>query len=314
MPGKYYTYNKDSLEFKSEKPGLRQRLWSAAMFLAFSLVFAASMVFCFFVFNGSPKIKRLQQENAKLISRYRELEHIFTGIDSFLTEAGITDDSIYRVILETPPLNPAIREGGFGGTDKYNPFENLQNAELVISTTKKLDKLTGKANIQLNSYKEVFSKACEKEKMLTSLPAISPIPEHKIGYISDYFGYRMHPIYKKRLYHSGVDLTAHIGTEILAPGDGVVEKLDYASPGYGRMLVINHGFGFKTLYGHISRFNVSEGDTIERGDTIAFVGNTGTSSGPHLHYEIIKNNRKINPFIYFTVDMDPEEYNQIVRQ
>ncbi len=313
MPGKYYTYNKDSLEFKPEKPGLKQRLWSVAMFLSFSLVFTVIMVFCIFIFNGSPKLEQLQQENAALISRYRELEYIFTGIDSFLTETSITDDSIYRVILETPPLDPAIREGGFGGTDKYNRFKNLQNAERILSATKKLDKLTGKANIQLNSYKEVFSKACEKEKMLTSLPAISPIPEHKIGYISDYFGYRMHPIYKKRLYHSGVDLTAHIGTEIYAPGNGVVEELDSASPGYGKSLVINHGFGFKTLYGHISRFNVSKGDTIKRGDTIAFVGNTGTSSGPHLHYEIIKNDRRINPFLYFTVDMDPGEYDLIVR-
>jgi hypothetical protein len=313
MPGKQYTYHKESLEFIPEKPGLKQRLWSAAMFLASSLAFTAIVIFCIFVFTGSPKMEQLEQENAALLSKYRELEHDFHRIDSFLNETRITDDSIYRVIVQAPPLDAMIREGGFGGTDRYHRFENLRHAGLVISTTKQLDKLTGKATIQLHSYDEVLLKACEKEQMLASLPAISPIPEHEIGYISDYFGYRIHPIYKKRIYHWGVDLTANIGTEIYAPGNGVVEEIDYASPGYGRMMVINHGFGFKTRYGHISKFNVAVGDTLKRGDTIAFVGNTGTSSGPHLHYEIIKDNQRINPFIYFTLDMDPSEYLQIVK-
>jgi len=312
MPGKYYKFDKQSLQYKSENPGVKQRLGRLLKFLGVSLIIAILITVVFFRFWGFPKMHGLQKENKILISKYQSVEKNFKGIDSVLAETQIQDDSIYRVIVEIPPLNPSIREGGFGGADRYRHLENLDNAELVTTVTKTLDVLSQKARVQLNSYNDVLLCAVEKEKMLASLPALSPLPKDDIGYISDYFGYRDHPIYHRRLFHYGVDLTAEAGTEIHAPGDGIVEKLDYASPGYGRTLLIDHGFGFKTLYGHLSKFNVKKGDTIKRGDVIAFVGNVGISSGSHLHYEIIKDGRKINPFNYFTIDMDPEEYFSII--
>ena len=158
----------------------------------------------------------------------------------------------------------------------------------------------------------MLTDAVNLEKKLSALPAISPLAKNEIGYISDYFGYRIHPIYKRRLFHWGVDLTANIGAKVYAPGDGVVEETGYDSNGYGRTLIIKHGYGFKTLYGHLLRFNVKKGDEVKRGDVIAFVGNSGLSSGPHLHYEIIKNGKKINPLNYFSPNMDTQEYFSIV--
>lgn len=312
MPGKYYKFDKETLKYKSENPGLKQRLQS--FFKFFAVVFGISSVFVvlFFSFYGLPTEKRLQNKNAILIAKYEVLKGIFPVIDSTLKVTGLKDDSLYRVIVEIPPVSQSIREGGFGGSDKYGQLENLENSELVISTAKEMDILSKKAAIQLNSYKEVLLKAKEKEKLHNALPAISPLPEEKIGYISDFFGYRIHPIYNKKLYHWGVDLTADVGTKIYAPGDGIVEELNYASSGYGKTLLIDHGFGFKTHYGHLSKYNVKKGDIVKRGDVIAFVGNAGTSSGPHLHYEIIKDGKKINPLNYFTIEMDSLEYYSII--
>ncbi|NQU86021.1 MAG: M23 family metallopeptidase [Mariniphaga sp.] len=312
MPGKYYKFDVKTLKYKSDNPSLKKRLHSFLKFFSIILAISTLFVTVFIYFYGSPGLKHLQNKNAELISKYEALEETFSRIDSSLKEISIKDDNLYRIILDVQAISPSVREGGFGGSDKYRQLENMENSELVISAAKELDILLKKSSIQLNSYNEVLLEAQVKEKMHNALPAISPLPENKIGYISDYFGYRMHPIHKKRLYHWGVDLTADIGTKIYAPGDGIVEQLNYASSGYGKMLLIDHGFGFKTLYGHLSKYNVKKEDSIKRGDVIAFVGNAGTSSGSHLHYEIIKDGKKLNPLNYFTTEMNPEEYFSII--
>jgi murein DD-endopeptidase MepM/ murein hydrolase activator NlpD len=311
MPGKFYNFDTNTLTYKTENPGLKKRIQSILAFLSLSIFFASVIVLIGFYFYGSPKTKQFQKENRELIIRYHSLEKEFLRIDSYLTEVQKKDDSVYRVIIETDPIEQSIRESGFGGSDKYRKYENLENSALVVSSTKRADVLSKKAEIQLKSFNDVLSLAKEKEKKYSSMPAISPLNKTQIGYISDYYGYRMHPIHKKRLFHSGIDLTAKIGTEIHSPGDGVVEELNYTSSGYGRALIINHGFGFKTLYGHLSKYNVKKGDTISRGDIIAYVGNAGTSSGPHLHYEIIKDGLKIDPFNYFSMNLKLDEYLSI---
>ncbi|MBN1821555.1 MAG: M23 family metallopeptidase [Prolixibacteraceae bacterium] len=312
MPGKNYKFDENKLLYTSDKPGFKERFNNFVKFFSISFLSALIFVIAFFSIYGLPSEKYLIRKNSGLISKYNALKDVFSEFDSTLAEIQLKDDSLYRIILEKQPLSPEIRQGGFGGTDKYKPLENLENADLVISEAKRLDIISKKADVQLNSYNEVLKAAKEKEKFHKAFPALSPLPEEKIGYISDYFGPRMHPIHNEELFHWGVDLTADIGTEIHAPGDGVVEELNYHSVGYGKTLLIDHGFGFKTLYAHLSGYNVKAGDTVKRGDVIAFVGNAGTSSGPHLHYEIIKDGKKINPFNYFTIDMDSIEYLSII--
>lgn len=312
MPGTFYNFDTHTLKFKSEKPGLKHRLRSVIAFISISLAIAILMVVCVFYFYGSPEMIMLQRKNAKLISEYKAFGKVFSKINSSLARTSIEDDSLYRVIVQAPPVDQSIREGGFGGADKYRSLESLDDADLVISMAKKLDILSKKADIQLKSYNDVLADAMLMEKKLMSVPSISPLAKSEIGYISDFFGYRIHPILKKRLFHWGVDMTANVGAKIYAPGDGVVEETGYDPHGYGRTLIINHGYGFETLYGHLSRFNVKKGEKVKRGDVIGFVGNTGLSSGPHLHYEIIKNGKKINPLNYFTPNMDPQEYFSII--
>ena len=164
---------------------------------------------------------------------------------------------------------------------------------------------------QSKSFDEVFDLTKEKQKMIKSIPSIQPVSNRDLTRIASGFGLRMHPIYKIIKMHKGMDFTAPIGTEIYATGDGIVEKVGWVG-GYGRTIMINHGFGYKTRYAHCSKYNCRKGQKVKRGDLIGFVGNTGQSSGPHLHYEVFKNNRQINPVNFFFNDLSPEEYDKVI--
>lgn len=270
------------------------------------------MVLVVFQFSEPPKLNKLQLQKQKLISQFITLNKEFTRGETLLSEISYRDDNFYRVITEANPIPKTIRESGFGGSESYKKYESFKDADIIISAAKRIDKLSKQAYIQSKSYDDVLLMARDKEKKFESSPAISPISKEGISYISDYFGYRMHPIYNRRIFHLGVDLAADKGTPIHAPGDGMVEELNYASQGFGKFLTIDHRYGYKTIYGHLSRFNVKQGQVIKRGDIIAFVGNAGTSSGSHLHYGVLKDGVEIDPFNFFTLGMLPEEYNQII--
>ncbi len=314
MLKKYYRFDNDSLNYKKPKPGLKQKINSAMQFFAISLALAAIIITSIVWSLGWPKLNHLQEEKSEMFNQYTELEKEFNRVESKLNEISKRDDSLYRVITESEPIPKSVRESGFGGSEVYKKYENFENANLLVEAAKKIDKLSKKAYIQSKSYDELLAMAKERKKRLIYFPAISPIPKEDVAYISDYFGYRMHPVHKKRLFHWGVDLSADVGTPIHAPANGVVEELNYASYGFGKLLTIDHGYGLKTLYGHLSRFNVTQGQVVKRGDTIAFVGNAGITSGPHLHYGMVKDGKKINPFNFFTLDIPKDEYEQIIAQ
>ena len=238
-----------------------------------------------------------------MVLKYELLQKRLKQISDVLSDLQRTDDNIYRAIFEAEPIPKSIREAGFGGINRYADLEGFESSDLVISSVKKLDMLTKKIYIQSKSYDEVIELAKNKGEMLASIPAILPISNKDLMRTSAGFGYRIHPIYKIKIFHPGLDFSSPTGTEIYATGNGTVETAEHSFRGYGNHIIISHGFGYKTLYGHMSEFNVKAGQKVKRGDVIGFVGSTGLSTGPHLHYEVWKEGTKVNPINYFYNDL-----------
>jgi murein DD-endopeptidase MepM/ murein hydrolase activator NlpD len=222
------------------------------------------------------------------------------------------DNNIYRAVLNADPIPQSMRQAGFGGADRYNDLQGFSNSELMTETAKKMDVLIREIYVQSRSYDEIEKLAKSKTLMLAAIPAIQPIDNKSLKCIVSGFGWRIHPIYKTERFHTGIDFAASEGTPIYATGDGVVEKADNLEEGYGNHVVINHGFGYETLYGHMSKMAVTVGQKVKRGQIIGYVGCTGLCSGDHVHYEVIKNGEKVNPVDYFYNDLSPSEYKDIV--
>jgi murein DD-endopeptidase MepM/ murein hydrolase activator NlpD len=191
-------------------------------------------------------------------------------------------------------------------------LEGYRNSDLIIESAKKADQITKQLYIQSKSYDEVYQMAIQKEKMLASIPAIQPVSNKELKRMASGYGMRMHPIYKRRKMHTGMDFSAESGTEIYATGDGKIVEVTRSNRGYGNHVVIDHGYGYQTLYAHMSKFNVRRGEEIKRGQIIGYVGSTGTSVAPHLHYEVLKNRDKVNPINYYFNDLSPEEYEKMI--
>jgi murein DD-endopeptidase MepM/ murein hydrolase activator NlpD len=272
-----------------------------------------SVIIAFRYFD-SPKEKQLRREMEKMQIQYDLLNKRMNNLAVVLDDLEQRDDNVYRAIFEAEPIPDDIRKSGFGGADRYNDLEGFTYSQLMISTTQKMDQLAKQMYIQSKSYDEVVKLAENKEKLLSSIPSIMPISVKDLKGTPSGFGYRTHPIYKIVKMHTGMDFNAAIGTPIYATGDGVVERADAEASGYGNHVVINHGFGYETLYGHMSKIMVAPGQQVKRGEVIGLVGNTGTSSGPHVHYEVIRNGNKINPISYYFLDLSPVEYQQIIQQ
>jgi murein DD-endopeptidase MepM/ murein hydrolase activator NlpD len=236
------------------------------------------------------------------------------SINKVLADLQDRDDNIYRVIFEAEPIPKDVRQAGFGGANLYNKLEGFENSELMISTTQTLDKLSREMYVQSKSYDEIKKRIENKAQMLQSIPAIQPVSNKNLMRIASGFGYRINPIYKIMQFHSGIDFTASMGTPIYSTGDGVVSFASYDNSGYGMHVIINHGYGYQTLYGHMSRMKVNVGKTVKRGEVIGYVGSTGASTGPHCHYEVIKGGNKIDPSNFFYNDLSPAEYEKMLQQ
>ncbi|MCB9191159.1 MAG: peptidoglycan DD-metalloendopeptidase family protein [Flavobacteriales bacterium] len=307
-----FQFDKRTLTYRKVELSTKQRLLTVLGWLAGASVFAFLVIILFTTFFDSPKEKRLKREIAQLEIQYKLLGNRMNRVDQVLAELQEKDDDIYRVIFEAEPIPNSVREAGFGGVNRYKDLERLDNADIVIGTTKRLDELTKKLVVQSRSFDEVITLAKNKEEMLASIPAIQPVSNEKLTRVASGFNWRIHPIYKVRHFHTGIDFTAPRGTEIYATGDGVIEDVVSKGRGYGNHVIVDHGFGYQTLYAHMSRFKVRKGEKVKRGDVIGYVGSTGTSTAPHLHYEVIKNGEKINPMNFFFNDLSPEEYEKVI--
>ncbi len=223
------------------------------------------------------------------------------------------DNDVYRAVFEAEPIPDEIRDGGIGGTDRFEKFKGYDNEKLMRETAERLDRLSRRLVVQSKSYDQLFELARRKEELLRSMPAIMPIKVNDPDQIASGFGYRVHPVFKTERFHAGVDFTAPVGTPIYATGNGVVERADRESGGYGNCVQIRHGFGFLTLYAHMSKMLVVPGQKVKRGQVIGLLGNTGLSTGPHCHYEVHRNGEPVNPLAYFIANLSPEEYTKITR-
>jgi murein DD-endopeptidase MepM/ murein hydrolase activator NlpD len=308
---KYY-YDTKTLSYKRIELNTFDKFKRSLGFLSASIVVGLIMVIVFFQFFDSPKEKRLKSEIENLVLQYDILSKKMTQIDLVLDDIQHRDDNIYRVIFEADPIPSSIRKAGFGGVNRYKDIRNFSNAELVIEAEKKADKLSKQLYIQSKSFDEVIDLAKNKADMLASIPAIQPIANKDLGRVASGYGYRIHPIYKTRKLHTGMDFTAPKGTPIYATGDGKIAKVRRSRRGYGDHVIIDHGYGYQTLYAHMTKYIVYRGQKVKRGEIIGYVGNTGTSVAPHLHYEVIKNKRKINPVNYYYNDLSPEEYDKMI--
>lgn len=303
-----YRFNTKSLTYEKVKVTFRDRFWRFLSYLAIGLVFATGTVLLAYKFIDSPKEKMLKREIEALQLQYNLLHKKMDQTQLVLNDLQDRDDNIYRVIFESEPIPNSIRQAGFGGSDRYSVFDNYDNAELLKTTTERLDIITKQLYIQSKSFDEVVKLAKNKEQLLSSIPAIMPINNKDLRRQPGGFGWRTHPIYKTPEFHPGMDFAAEQGTPIYATGDGVIETADANAQGYGNHVVINHGFGYQTLYGHMSKMAVKVGKKIKRGELVGYVGSTGLSTAPHIHYEVIKNGEKVNPINFYFNDLTPQQY------
>ena len=244
--------------------------------------------------------------------QYEVMQDKMNQVNAVLKDLQERDANIYRVVFEADPISNDIRNAGIGGIDRYESLRDYDNSELMIKGSAQLDKLASALYVQAKSFKELETMAESKSEMLASIPAIQPLSGKNLRRGISGFGSRIHPIYKIRKMHSGIDFSAPTGTSVYATGNGKVTKTD-SDHGYGRHIEIDHGYGYKTLYAHLSKFAVRKGKRVKRGDLIGYVGNTGASTGPHLHYEVLKNNRSVNPVNFFYNDLTPREYAEMLK-
>ena len=308
---KYY-YDTKTLSYKPIKLNSGEKIKGYFIFFLSSVLLSFFILLIFYQFFDSPKEKKLKLEIQNLTSQYEVLDKNMKQVEIVLDEIQDRDDNIYRVIFEADPIPTSIRKQGFGGVNRYEKLLGLSNSELMINTSKKIDQLTKQLYLQSKSFDEVIDLAKNKSNMLASIPAIQPVANKDLKRMASGYGYRIHPIYKTRKMHYGMDFSAKTGTEIYSTGDGVVSKVKRSKRGYGNYVKINHGFGYETLYAHMSKYIVKKGQKVKRGEVIGFVGNSGISTAPHLHYEVRKDNKKINPVNFYYNDLSPEEYEKML--
>lgn len=307
-----YRFNTKSLTYEKVEVAIKEKILRVLSYLATGIVFATITILIAYNTIDSPKEKRLMRELDNMKLQYEIISEQMNNMNYVMNDLQDRDDNIYRMIFEAEPIPDYVRKAGYGGVDRYKDLEGYENSSLIIETTKRMDKVAKQMYVQSKSFDELVKLAKNKEQLLASIPAIMPIENKNLKHTPSGFGWRTHPIYKTQDFHAGMDFTASTGTKIYATGDGTVERADAMAQGYGNHVVINHGFGYETLYGHMSRMAVRPGQKVKRGELIGYVGNTGLSTGPHVHYEVIKNGNKVNPVNYYFNDLSPEEYKQMV--
>ncbi len=310
---KYY-YDTETCKYERIKVKTQDVLWNVLGLASLILVSAVGIVFLFFSYFESPKEVRLTNEVEELEHYYENLQSEVNQLHDVLAALENRDDNLYRVVLGSEPIDPSIRDAGIGGADRYREIRNrdFDSKEIVVDLKENVDKLRRKMYIQSKSYDEIAELAESKEKLFAAIPAIQPVSNKELIRLASGFGYRTHPVYKVRKMHTGIDFSAPLGTPIYATADGTIIKTQVRFSGYGKVLEIDHGFGYKTRYAHMQEFAVQRGQKVKRGQIIGYVGNTGMSTAPHLHYEVLKNDEQINPVHYFFNDLDADEYEKVI--
>jgi len=312
MPRTKYKFNPDSLSFDKVRLGVKAMLFRFLALFIGSVLIAAVYWAIFASFFDSPKEKALEREVEQLIVQYELMHREMGNLENVLEDLQKTDDNLYRTIFGAEPIASTWREGGVGGVNRYKSLEGYNNSDLVIETASRLDKIRKKIYVQLKSFDDLIALALEKEDMLRCVPAILPVANKDLTRTASGYGLRIHPYYKISRFHYGMDFTAPSGTDVYVTGDGVISAVISSKRGLGNHIIVDHGFGYSSIYAHLERFNVRQGQKVKRGDVIGFVGNTGMSLAAHLHYEIKINGVNVDPVNYYFNDLTAEEYERII--
>lgn len=309
-----FIFNAQTLKYEKAVVSFSTKVFRVLGFIIATLVFSLIISSLVYMFVDSPKERILKTELAGLKQQYSYLDNEVNRLSEILEDLHYRDNSIYRVIFETDPITNDVWQAGAGGVNKYKALEKYDNAELMIDLAKRVDKMKRQISIQSKSYDNIAELVKGKEEMLAAIPSIQPVQNKDLDRIVSGYGVRIDPVYKVPKFHAGLDFTAPTGTEIYATGDGAVELVEFNYGGYGNQIVINHGYGYKSRYAHLSRIAIRQGQKVKRGDKIGYVGNTGKSTGPHLHYEVLKNNKAVNPVYFFYSDLDDATFAKIIER
>ncbi len=309
-----YHYDTETCKYERVTTKTSDRILNLLGFLTVACLIALCIVPVYNRYFQSSQEAQLRKENDELKLYYEVLNKEMKQANRVLTDLRERDDNIYRVIFEAEPVASSVRMVGVGGINHYKELleKGLEREDLVLDVMQKIDKLKKQMYVQTKSYDEIIGMAKSKEKMFASIPAIQPLANKELTRLASGFGMRIHPIYKVKRMHTGLDFASPKGTPIYATGDGVVCKAANNAGGYGNELQVNHGYGYITLYAHLTNFNVKVGQRVRRGECIGYVGSTGSSTAPHLHYEVIHNGLKVNPIHFFFNDLTPAEYQRML--
>lgn len=308
---KYY-YDTEKCRYERLEVKSKDVLLSVFGFLSLAFLLAIGLTFLYYQYFPSPQQKLLESQHNILSNRYITLEKELNKLDKQVIALEEQDKQVYRTIFEISPPNKD--SFNLEKIDYGNITDIASARSLIQNKLNKINKLRNKIAYQNASYKELLNVAKDKEKFFSNQPAIQPVENKNLKRLASGFGYRMHPILRVRRFHKGIDFSAPRGTPIYATGGGKIYKIENKKSGYGKNIIIDHGYGYKTRYAHMQKMDVKVGQTVKRGDQIGTVGNTGSSTGPHVHYEVYKDGKVVNPVYYFFNDLSEEEYEEILRQ
>lgn len=309
---KYY-YDSETLSYRKIESKKGRRIGYILLYVA-SVFICAFLLMLGFLYTSfeTPNEKVLKRELANMKLQYDLLNRKMQEAEAVLANIEERDNNIYRLYYEANPIPSEQRKAGFGGVNRYEALYNYENSDLIIATTKRLEVLQKQLVVQSKSLDEIAKLAEDKEDFLASIPAIQPVKNEDLTRMASGYGMRNDPFTKARKMHYGMDFTAPKGTPIYASGDGVVVRSDNSASGFGKHIRIDHGYGYISLYAHLSKYNVRKGTKVKRGDLIGFVGSTGRSQAPHLHYEIHKNGERINPINFYYGNLSAKEFEELL--
>jgi murein DD-endopeptidase MepM/ murein hydrolase activator NlpD len=310
---KYY-YNTNTLRYEKLEVPLQVKLLRIFGFIAAALVTAALISYFAFQFIGSPNEKLLRLQNERLRDRYADLNQKAKSLDQQMAELEKRDNNVYRAIFEANPIPDSARAKEIENEKEIATVEGMANNQLLSSITQTLTTLSSRVKVQSKSYEQIDELIKNKEKLLSHTPAIQPLSNKDLNRIASGFGYRIDPVYKTVKMHAGLDFAAPQGTPIYATANGTVTIAGNKGNGYGNHVIINHGYGYETLYGHMVKVKSNPGQKVTRGEVIGWVGSTGKSTGPHCHYEVHKNGNKIDPVYFFYNDLTPDQFDRLLKQ
>lgn len=310
---KYY-YNTNTLRYEKLETPLRVRVLRIFGFIAAAFVTAVFISFIAFKFVGSPNEKLLGMENDRLRDKYHEMNDVLKALEKQMRELEKRDNAVYRSIFEANPIPDSARAKELEEEHEVRKIQNMTNSQLLDSIVGTLNNLSSRMTAQTASYNELDKLVSNKELLLSHTPAIQPVSNKDLNRLASGFGHRIDPIYKTVKMHAGLDFAAPQGTPIYATADGTVSTAGNTNNGYGNHVVINHSYGYETLYGHMVRVKARAGQSVKRGEVIGWVGSTGKSTGPHCHYEVHKNGQKINPIYFFYNDLSPDQFDRLLKQ